>query len=65
MSIIFQKHCGSKTDVNQRQPAFDRVQGLYVQLRLGLDVGDAVKVWNPLGVLLAKLLLEDAASSFE
>jgi hypothetical protein len=65
MSIIFQKHCGSKTDVKRRQPALSKVQGLKVQLPLRVEVGDAVKCWNPLAVLLAKLLLEDAASSFE
>jgi len=65
MSIIFQKHCGSKTDVRERQSAFNRVQGLIVQLRLLVDVGDVVRCWNPLGVLLARLLLEDVASSFE
>jgi hypothetical protein len=65
MSAIFQKHCGSKTDVKLCQPAFNRVQGFTVRLRTRLDVGDAVKAWSPLGVLLARLLLEYAASLFE
>ena len=65
ISIIFQKHCGSKTDVNLCQPSFNRVQGFKRQLRLRLDVGDAVNCWDPLGVLLARLLLEEAASSLE
>jgi hypothetical protein len=51
--------------VNFSQPIFNSVQGFSVQLRLLLDVVCVVRGRNPLWVLLAKLLLEDAALSFE
>jgi hypothetical protein len=57
ISIIFQKHCGSKTDVKLCQQAFKSVQRLIVQLLLRVDVDNTVKGRNPLGVLLARLLL--------
>ena len=47
-SIIFQKHCGSKTAVNFCQPIFNSVQGLVVYFRLRVDVDGAVRGRKPL-----------------
>jgi len=64
---MFQKHFGSKTDVNFSQHNFNKVQGFNVQLRLRSNVvGDGDGGRPSLAVLLGvwRLVREDATLSF-
>jgi len=67
MSITFQKHFGSKTDVSFSQHNFNNVHGFHVQLRLRsnvVGVGDEGRSSLTMLLVVWRLVREDAALSF-